>query len=151
MSTEKDPAAVGDDVSLSQSLSQSVAYFAIQSASLSLDDISALVGVEPHHGWSVGERFRQQRSGIEVVRGFSWWVRESGAAPGAPIRLHLDALLPFVRSIAGRLTGSPPASPALMIVQYLYNDDEVGFHLDGEWIALLGSMSASIDVDQYQD
>lgn len=147
MSTEKDPAAVGGDVSLSQS----VAYFAIQSTSLSLDEISALVGAEPDRGWSIGERFHRPHSGIELVRGFSWWVRDSGAAPGAPIRLHLDALLPFVRSVAGRLTGSPPASPVLNIVQYLYNDDEVGFHLDGEWIALLGSMSASIDVDQYQD
>lgn len=147
MSTERDRAAVGGYVSLSQS----VAYFAIESTSLSLGEISALVGVEPDRGWSVGERFRHPRSGIEGVRGFSWWVRESGAAPGAPIRLHLDALLPFVRSIAARLTGRTPASPVLKIVQYLYNDDEVGFHLDREWITLLGSMSASIDVDQYQD
>lgn|GEM_PF-2351661 len=147
MSTGKDQSAGDGDVKLSRS----VAYFAIQSESLSLEEITALVGVDPDRGWSVGETLRRPWSERELVRTFSWWERESGVSPGAPIRLHLDALLPFVRSIAGSLAASTLVSPCLMIVQYLYNDDEVGFHLDQEWITLLGSMSASIDVDQYND
>lgn len=148
MSSENDRASV-DNSESPEGLSY--AYFSLTSESLSLGEISALVGVETVRGWSIGEPFRRKHSTRALVRGFSRWECESGAPPGAPIREHLDALFPLVSAIAGPLGATRDIRPSLQIVQYLYNDGEVGFHLGPEWLTLLSSIAGSIDIDQYLD
>lgn len=131
-------------------ISRSNASFTLQSDSLSLPEISALIGGESDRGWSAGEPFLRP-NGREFVPSFSFWVRESGVAHGAPIWQHLEALLPRVQAIAPALAPRRDLKPTLGVVQFLYTDQQVGFHLDSDWMVLLASVGAAVDVDQYLD
>lgn len=117
----------------------SYAYLRITSDGLSLGEVSALVGAEPDVGWSVGESFRRERSTKELVRSFTNWERRSGMPAGAPLQAHLDALIPHAQAIAASIAGRDDVATTLQVVQHTADEQDLGFHLDSRWIAILAS------------
>ena len=127
----------------------SFARFMVTSRTLTLPALTQVLGRHPDRGWSLGDSNPRPNAVVPQVRSFTNWTRDSGVEKGFPIRLHLDALYPRVMEVASRLNGRDDVDCGLQIVQYFESEREIGFHLERSWIELLGSIGASIDVDQY--
>ncbi len=125
------------------------AYFRVTSTVLSLEDITELVGEQPDSGFSVGDRI--QRPGMIAERryAFTSWERHSPTSPGASVRESVDGLLEPVRRISGRLVGRFDVTCELQVVQYMSSGNELGFGVYSEWVELLASLRAGVDIDQY--
>lgn len=127
------------------------AYFWIQSESLSLAEIISLTQEAPDAGWSLGDMYKRQGMLEEHPRSFSYWKRDSTAGYGLSVQESVDGLFLPASRIAPRIANRRGFSCGLQIVQYFSDPDEdIGFHLDSPWLAMLDSVSASIDVAQYR-
>jgi hypothetical protein len=125
------------------------AYLRVTSQVLTTEQITRLAGVFPDRSDSLGAPLR--RTGR--LRTFTSWALDSGIPPGDHVRLedHLDALFPRVQAIVPGFAGRSELSIDLDIVQYLDNTPagDRGIWLTTDWILLLSSIGAGLDIDQY--
>ncbi|MGN7967684.1 DUF4279 domain-containing protein [Microbacterium sp. 22179] len=126
------------------------AYLKITSHVLSLGQIVDLVGEEPDEGFSFGDPFINPGMSATRNRTFSSWRKYSSAPRSATIQESLDGLVEVAKRVSTRVGGRQDIDCELQIVQYLHSDREAGFGLSPEWLQILASMPAGIDVDQYR-
>jgi hypothetical protein len=125
------------------------AYLRVTSQVLTVEQITRLAGVSPDRSDSIGAPLR--RTGR--LRTFTNWALDSGIPPNDNVRLedHLGALFPRVQAVASGFAGRSELSIDLEIVQYLDNTPagDRGISLTTDWVLLLSSISAGVDIDQY--
>lgn len=126
------------------------AYFRVVSDLMTLDEITERSGEMPTSGWSRGDRLLRGRRGIERVMTFSSWSLDSPLGIESPIYEQVDALYHPVARISNALRGVTEMSSTLQIVQYFSSRQDPGFHFSREWVSLLATMGATVDVDQYE-
>ena len=128
---------------------QTRVYFAVVSDELSPDELAVRLGTQPS---SVMKKASKRLD--PPVPTVNAWKLDSGVDRGAPLWQHLEALRDIVTPVIGRIAelcqGEPRA--ILRIVREFSPADEqadLGFWLDGLWLAILGQTSAHLDVDEY--
>jgi hypothetical protein len=126
------------------------AYFRVVSDSMTLAEITGRVGEKPSSGWSRGDRVLRGNRGVERVMTFTSWFLDSPGGSDLPIHAQIDALYQPVSKISTALRENTELRSTLQIVQYFSASTGNGFHFSPEWISLLATMGAAVDVDQYE-
>ena len=128
---------------------QTRAYFAVISDELSPDELTVCLGTQPSSAMEKASKHLDP-----PVPTANAWQIDSGLDRGAPLWQHLEALheliTPVIDRIAELCKGEPSAF--LRIVREFSPADEqadLGFWLDGPWLAILGQTGAQLDVDEY--
>lgn len=123
-------------------------YIGVGSVSLHLDEVSAVVGLAPTAGWSVGELSRLGRP-----REWTFFELDSGCPGASSLREHLWKLLDRAERVAEAIDASEGALDfaRLEVVQSFERPSVTELVLDERWLRALQKMRAWLDVDQYID
>jgi hypothetical protein len=147
------------------------AYLSVKSDTLTPPDISELLGLEPTEA--------KARGYSDPLRGLPrchLWSLASGVGEAAPLRHHLDVLLPILRSHDDALrvvSGHESTIIDLVIVRYFEDGEEdfdeatygvnpgeefvrlsgqhpfLGWTLESAEIELLSACGVALDIDEY--
>ncbi|WP_373464002.1 DUF4279 domain-containing protein [Streptomyces canus] len=127
------------------------ARLVIASPSLSVDEISSLMGCEPDAYRRKGEV--RQGARIPIPAADSTWELRESVDGGTAIECALDALMNRIFPLENELhrLSQTDCVLKLCLVQWISKENEVGpgFSLGLEGIAFLAKIGAFLDVDQY--
>lgn len=126
----------------------------LTSTTLSAEDISRVLGIEPDKSWNKGDRRKAVADTTHPAAfyDFSRWSLASRLPPTASDDEHLDHLWSRVSATLERVPELD--GQATICLSFYRNLDgrsyqQHGFEVSSEWIQLLARIGGFIDVDQY--
>ena len=114
-------------------------YFLATSEKHDLDDLIALIGVEPTRTWKKGKNIRHDGFEIQPT------VKETGEVEDK-LQAVIRVLLPFKADMHALST---IANTGIQIAYWGYKDQMWGMHFDTETVQGIATLNLSVDIDLY--
>jgi Domain of unknown function (DUF4279) len=114
-------------------------YFSATSEKHNLDELLALIGVEPTRTWKKGKNIRH--NGFEIQPS----AKETGEVEDK-LQAVIKLLLPFKADLQALST---IANTGIQIAYWGYKEQMWGMHFTAEMLQDLGTLNLSVDIDLY--